>query len=423
MTTRTTTIRTTGHTTRNSANAGLSPGVIFGRRITSCTAPNPAHNSDDRTASDNHLVPGGDDYPDDEDRGDGDEPEDGHPGEPDDPPSDDGPGDHPDCDSEPDNDGEVEHNLAHAISTLAKNVKCQEDGSRSKVREPDPFDGSDPTKLRTFLVQLQLSFNDRPTTFIRDDRKINFAISYLKGTALAHFENSLLEPDLINPPEWKNDYEEFVQELKLYFGSPDVVGEAKTKLENLSMKSSQHITKYLVEFNRLTTMTGWDNRALRHQFYHGLPARIKDKVSQVGKPATLPQLRTLAQSIDRHYWERDEETCRERGTQSSEKKTEKPRNQPTTSAQGSSGKTNKKPFVPRDSNNSGKSDKKTADLGDKIGKDGKLTAVERAHRFANNLCLFCGGLGHTVKDCPKSSSSKAKGRAAKIKPDEKSDSR
>jgi hypothetical protein len=66
---------------------------------------------------------------------------------------------------------------------------------------------------------------------------------------LAHFENSLLELDLINPPEWKNGYEEFVQELKFYFGSPDIVRKAETKLKNLTMKSSQHITKYLVEFN------------------------------------------------------------------------------------------------------------------------------------------------------------------------------
>ena len=169
-------------------------------------------------------------------------------------------------------------------------------------------------------------------------------------------------------------------------------------------------------------MTGWDNRALPHQFYRGLPTCIKDEVSWVGKPATLPQLRTLAQSIDGRYWERDEETRRERGAQSSEKKTEKPCNQPTTSAQGSLAKTNKKPFALCDSSTSGKSDKKTADLGDKIRKDGKLTVVEHACRFANNLCLFCGGVGHTVKDCPKSSSSKAKGRAAKIKPNEKSDS-
>src|SRR6202011_3779888 len=100
----------------------------------------------------------------------------------------------------------------------------------------------------------------------------------------------------------------------------------------------------------------------------------------------------------------------------------KPCNHPTTSAQGSLAKTNKKPFALRDSSTSGKSDKKSVDLGDKIGKDGKLTVIERARRFANNLCLFCRGVGHTVKDCPKSSSSKAKCRAAKIKPDEKSDS-
>jgi len=38
-------------------------------------------------------------------------------------------------------------------------------------------------------------------------------------------------------------------ELRTYFGSSDVVGEAETKLENLSMKPTQRIAKYLVEFN------------------------------------------------------------------------------------------------------------------------------------------------------------------------------
>ena len=52
------------------------------------------------------------------------------------------------------------------------------------------------------------------------------------------------------------------------------------------MKPNQRIAKYLDEFNRLATITGWDNHALRHQFYRGLPARIKDEVSQVGKPIT-----------------------------------------------------------------------------------------------------------------------------------------
>jgi Ty3 transposon capsid-like protein/zinc knuckle protein len=389
----------------------LTPDIAFGRRATTRPATAPNRNNSDRTATDN----GDGDNPDDD--GDGSGQEGDLPGGPDDdPPDDEGPDDQPN-----DSDDDVQHNLADTIAALARNVHHQGDGSRSKVREPDPFDGTDPTKLRTFLVQLQLSFNDRPRAFANDRKKVNFAISYLKGIALAHFENSLLEPDLSNPLAWEDDYDEFVSELKTYFGSPDVVGEAESKLENLSMKPTQRIAKYLVEFNRHATITGWDNRALRHQFYRGLPARIKDEVSRVGKPATLTELRTLAQSIDGRYWEREEETRRERGGQSTEKKTEKPHNQTSSSSnQNPQNKSRKKQFTPRDSSSTTQnSDKKTSDLGDKLGKDGKLTLAEQSRRFANNLCLFCGGVGHTARDCPKSSSSaaKAKGRSAKAKSD------
>jgi hypothetical protein len=149
----------------------------------------------------------------------------------------------------PDNpDDNIPFNLAHAVAALARNVQNQGDGSRSKVRDPDTFDGTDPAKLRPFLIQLQLSFNDQPRAFTQDLRKVNFAILYLKGIALAHVENSLIEPDLINPPAWDDNYEEFVLELKTYFRSSDVTGEAKTKLKNLSMKPTQCIAKYLVKF-------------------------------------------------------------------------------------------------------------------------------------------------------------------------------
>ena len=53
-------------------------------------------------------------------------------------------------------------------------------------------------------------------------------------------------------------------------------------------------------------------------------------------------------------------------------------------------------------------------LGEKLDQDGKLTPAERARRFTNNLCLFCGGVGHTAKNCSKAT--KAKGRAALVTP-------
>jgi hypothetical protein len=168
-------------------------------------------------------------------------------------------------------------------------------------------------------------------------------------------------------------------ELNTYFGASDVVGEAETKLENLSMKPTHCIAKYLVEFNRLSTLTGWDSRALQHQFYHGLPARIKDKVSRVGKPDMLPALRTLALSIDNCYWEREEEICREHGGQSSEKKTDRPQNQASSSSsnQNNQNKHHKKMPTPHNSGSSAQnSERKTSDLGDKLGRDGKLTAAE-----------------------------------------------
>src|ERR1700691_5181720 len=39
------------------------------------------------------------------------------------------------------------------------------------------------------------------------------------------------------------------RELKNYFGSPDTVAEAESKLENLFTKPTQCIAKYIIEFN------------------------------------------------------------------------------------------------------------------------------------------------------------------------------
>ena len=55
-------------------------------------------------------------------------------------PNDDGPSKNPD-----NSDNDVQHNLADAVAALARNVQHQGDGLCSKVREPDPFDGTDPT--------------------------------------------------------------------------------------------------------------------------------------------------------------------------------------------------------------------------------------------------------------------------------------
>ena len=334
-------------------------------------------------------------------------------------------------DNDDDSDNDVQGNLADAIKALAQSVsKLKED--RSKVREPDCFDGSDPKKLQTFLVQCRLNFEDRPSAFRTNRSKVTYALSYLKGTALDWFEPELADED--QDPGWLDDYLEFTQILRDNFGPYDPEGDAETSLENLVMRDNQRITRYIVDFNRYAAQIGWGNSALRHRFYSGLPARLKDEVSKAGKPKTLSELRSLAQMLDHRYWERDAEIKRENARKT--RITNTP-SSATTSNQTPSPNSNRSSntrttaSTNKTGNTSTSADKPkqpAPDLASKLGKDGKLTTVERTRRLANNLCLFCGSTGHSVKDCTKatSSSAKAKARAAKVadsKTDTSSDSK
>ena len=82
-------------------------------------------------------------------------------------------------------------------------------------------------------------------------------------------------------------------------------------------------------------------------------------------------------SLLHRYWEREEETQRERGSQPLEKANKSQNQQSSSSLNNNQNKHQKKLFVPRDSGSSSQNtDKKTSDLNDKIGKDGKLTTAE-----------------------------------------------
>ncbi|CDO77765.1 hypothetical protein BN946_scf185025.g3 [Trametes cinnabarina] len=174
---------------------------------------------------------------------------------------------------------------------------------RHNVREPDQFDGSDPSKLHSFFMQVELVFKARPRTFDTNKKKVTYAISYLKGMALAWFEPYLLECDSGNLPEFLYSYVVFQEELRVNFGPYNITGQAEHNLENLRMVDNQRISKYITQFNRLTMQVHWGRTALHYQFYKGLLARLKDRISEVGKPDSLEELRNLAQFLDHRYWE------------------------------------------------------------------------------------------------------------------------
>src|SRR5882672_12377793 len=151
-------------------------------------------------------------------------------------------------------------------------IRSNNFGSKPKLREPDPFDGSDSRKLRTFILQCKLNFRDRPDMFKSDTDKVNYMLSYLKGSALDCFEPALLDP---NEPQWLSNFTLFIKELEANFRTYDPVGEAEAKLEALRMHDSHQATKYFIKFQQLASRVQWGEATLRRQAYNGLAKRIK----------------------------------------------------------------------------------------------------------------------------------------------------
>jgi len=315
----------------------------------------------------------------------------------------------------------VLHNLAVTVNCLSRSSRrtSNSSSSRAKVHEPDTFNGTDPKKLRTFLVQCELCFQDHAKAFHQDRARVTFAQSYLKGMTLEWFEPDLLNSS--NPadrPRWMDIWVHFVAKLQSTFGPHDPVADAEHQLKHLWMKDSYRVTQYIVDFNRLASQVqDYGDGALRRLFYSGLLDRLKDEIARVGKPLTLNGLRTLCQEIDMRYWERKDEISRTTKSQPTSSTT-KPSNSGGNTPKSGQAKTGNPPSPANTSGSSKATSNQSSsgskpDLTNKLGKDRKLTADKRKRRLDNNLCMFCGGTGHFVDNCPKKSK-KAKAHAVAV---------
>src|SRR6266481_6548684 len=152
--------------------------------------------------------------------------------------------------------------LAAAIALLAQTLAAPKPMSvpMTKLQEPDTFDGADPNKLRTFILQCSLHFRDHANAFTSDRAKVAYALSFLTGLALGWFEPMLFDQD--EDPPWLFDWPLFQSKLSANFRSFDLVGEAEAEIEGLSMPESSRVTLYFVEFNCLTAHLQWGDSAL-----------------------------------------------------------------------------------------------------------------------------------------------------------------
>ena len=131
-----------------------------------------------------------------------------------------------------------------SINDLTSAIKSLGKPAAGKLKEPEPFLGKDPKKLKAFLFQCLLYFQSS-SNFQNNSKQVTFALSYLWDVA-----QELFEPRISGftkePPLWLENWDLFVEELQSNFGPFDKTTDVEHALMNLWMKDNQRISEYLV---------------------------------------------------------------------------------------------------------------------------------------------------------------------------------
>ena len=186
-----------------------------------------------------------------------------------------------------------------------------------KMETPQPFSG-EKAKLKGFLVQLNLYLTFHAQRFASSTERVLYAITLLKGEALNWIEGFAQDylthagPQGQVTPEMRAEtryifgsFEGFLERLKYTFGDFDEIKQAVRRIQSLKQKGSA--ATYTAEFNRYAIKTGWNDAALKDEYYKGLKELVKDELSRNDFPDSFKELTEDAIRIDNRFYERAQE--------------------------------------------------------------------------------------------------------------------
>jgi len=286
------------------------------------------------------------------------------------------------------------------------------DNEKFSVANPDKFDGTKPEKLETFEAQCRSVYLSNEKKFADPSRQALFAGSYLEGAAFEWWKGELKK----SMADFKASAPQFWVTLRNRFGNPEHWRVVEERLHFLQMKETDHANRHLTTFENLASQTSWNEEALRARLYWSLAPRLREDLG-LCDPSTISSLtglKTRVIQIDHRYWERQDETRRDKGRQGfsdgSGSAKKPPRSTPPSSSSSSPPSSSPSSGPPRNQN---KPNSTPPSFTPRPNTDasGRITAEERKRRMDNKLCLYCGKEGHGVKNCPVSEA-KTKKKAA-----------
>lgn len=178
----------------------------------------------------------------------------------------------------------------------------------------------------------------------------------------------------------------FSAALTRVFGQSTTGREAARALGSLRQGRSR-VFDHAIHFRTLAAESSWNDEALADMFYLSLSEDIKDRLATVDLPASFEALVELAIKIDNRQHDRE----RLRG--SSDREDRYRWRQYGTATPPVS--TPSRPPPPNPGMGPSSSQQEPMQLG-----RAHLSPEERLRRQRGGLCLYCGGSGHFLAQCP-----------------------
>lgn len=278
-----------------------------------------------------------------------------------------------------------------------------------KLNDPQVFTGTTKGKgktnnLENFITQVNMAIAYQPERFPNEKTKVFYACSFMTDLAFEWAQPFLATNNTDHEEACLNDYNIFLQALRVMFADVNAVADAQQQLLTIK-QGDRTASEYVAEFKRLAITSKFNDAALATIFMNGLNFRVSNELILKDLPAYGPSLYAAAIQLDAKFnFQRHSGGYR---SQSKHHHHHQDYHNRDNYHHNYHHYNNYDKHSPRAVHSGAGPMEVDATSAEKKFKP--LSNKEKQKRRDEGLCLYCGSSGHLLDSCPKKSVKKVLG--------------